>query len=257
MKNPRSPILEVWADSFREGEWFLQELATRHYDKHFSTELRHCFQPVYTFGPKEDPRFIAEVYGDYKSWSNVPRAVKSILGYGKPDIIAYDPLSDKVLMCVEETAAVPTGNQSLQRLERVWFAAKSRFPFVYLIGEYGLHKDGGIRRSSIWPTYLALKLSSQFKVVSLTLLYGSPSAPENYQVGSGQARLADFSNLIFLEWLGSDVREAKRRLLRQIFEEMVAFVRSQMNEIATYLPGSDMISSDAFLNFLVERATSE
>ena len=49
---------------------------------------------------------------------------------------------ESVLFGVEETAAVPTGNQSLQRLERVWYATTKGVPFTYLMGEYGLRKDG-------------------------------------------------------------------------------------------------------------------
>src|SRR2546428_236 len=80
---------------------------------------------------------------------------RGILEFGKPDAIIYDPVADEVLFAIEETAAVPTGNQSLQRLERVWYAASCGIPFAYLIGEYGLHKDQGVRRSSIWPVYLS------------------------------------------------------------------------------------------------------
>ena len=76
---------------------------------------------------------------------------------------------------------MPTGNQSLQRLERVWYAADQNIPFVYLLGKYGLHKDGNIRTTSIWPSYLALKLSTQYSIPSLTLLYGSRQNPEDYK----------------------------------------------------------------------------
>lgn len=172
--------------------------------------------------------------------------------YGKADIIVYDPVNDRIILSVEETAAVPTGNQSLQRLERVWFAAKNKIPFAYLISEYGLHKDGGVRRSSIWPVYLALKLSSQYRIPSLTLFYGSKTSPENYTVGSGVPILTELSHIYFMEWLGYDVAENKERLLKQIFDAMCAFVLGQKKEIAVLLPGTDSLN-DTLVDLLIER----
>jgi len=131
--------IEVWTDSFKEGEWFLQNLALKYYHGKYEISFEHNFQPIFHFAIEGERRLIAEIYGDYASWVDVPPSIKKILDYGKADIFVYDPIKHKVILSVEETAAVPTGNQSLQRLERVWFAAKNKIPFVYLISEYGLH----------------------------------------------------------------------------------------------------------------------
>jgi len=212
---------------------------------------RYNFQPVYTF--ESIPGFRLIVYGDYKCWDPVPEKVSQLLQIGKPDILLYDPSADKILLGVEETAAVPTGNQSLQRLERVWFAAESRIPFVYLIGEYGLHPDGGVRRSSIWPVYLALKLSSQHRVPSVTLFYGSAEQPEQYSVGSGLEQLSKLASIYIQEWLGDTKTDEKAEMLRSIFLRMTQFVRSQYKEIADLLPGRDSLTSREMIDFMVQR----
>ena len=63
--------------------------------------------------------------------------------------MAYDANSREILFAVEETAATPTGNQAMQRCERQYGSARFRIPYWYLISEYGLHRDGGVRRDSI------------------------------------------------------------------------------------------------------------
>jgi len=244
--------LEVWADSFKEGEWFVTNLATQ-----LRTPVRRTFkynfQPIFTFYQDEMPIFVATVYGDYKGWDPIPTVIADILANGKPDILLYDRTSNKVFFGVEETAAVPTGNQSLQRLERVWFSAIQQIPFVYLISEYGMHIDGGARRSSIWPSYLALKLSSQYQVPSLTLLYGDATHPEDYAVGPGVSDLAAVSYLIVRDWLGDDVKREKEAIFARIFQEMGQFIQSHASEIAPNLPGRSLLTSDAFLAFVAER----
>jgi len=214
---------------------------------------RYNFQPVFTFLEGGVPRFAATVYGDYRGWTPLPNKVKSILEYGKPDIMLYDALTDKVFLAVEETAAVPTGNQSLQRLERVVFAAEQRIPFVYLISEYGLHKDGGVRRSSIWPSYLALKLSSQHRVPSLTLLYSDRSHPEDYSYGTGVKDLSIVSYLFIREWLGEDVKREKEDAFANIFKAMGVFISDQYEEISPYLPGRSLLLTDDVWTFVARR----
>src|SRR5207237_1456906 len=112
---------------------------------------------------------------------------------------------DNILLVVEETNAVPTGNQSLQRLERIWKAADSRIPCIYLRPKYGMHIDGGLRTNSIWPAYLALKLNLQYDVLSLTLLFGDRSSPENYSVGTGVPLLGKISAQFIRWWLTGQV----------------------------------------------------
>lgn len=246
--------LEVWADSFKEGEWFLETLA-KEFPGEVQRSYRYNFQPTYSFSSKGSLQFIASVYGDYRGWEPLPIKIQQIIEYGKPDILLYDRNIDKVFLGIEETAAVPTGNQSLQRLERVLFSAQRRIPFVYLVSEYGLHKDGGKRRSSIWPSYLALKLSSQYQVPSLTLFYGDLEHPEDYAVGNGVQDLARISNLYILDWLGHDVTVAKKNLFQRVFAEMGSFVVDHAPEISSHVPGVSLLTSSEFLQLIAERAS--
>lgn len=248
--------LEVWADSFKEGEWFLENLASKFKKERVEKDYRFNFQPVFSFYDKDAPLFTATVYGDYKAWDPIPSKIRQILDYGKPDIILYDRNKDNPFFAVEETAAVPTGNQSLQRLERVCFAAEQAVPFAYLISEYGLHKDGGVRRSSIWPAYLALKLSSQYRVPSVTLFYSDAEHPEDYSVGNGVEDLAVVSYLYVREWLGEHVKKEKERVFLRIYKEMGSFILSQADEISPQLPGHLLLLSDDFLQFIAERVAS-
>jgi hypothetical protein len=245
-------VLELWCDSYKEGEWFLdnlKQLITGH-----KTVYAHGFQPVTTFSQDSDDEFTAVVYGEYRSWENVPKKLVELLEYGKPDIILYDPKEEEILLALEETAAVPTGNQSMQRLERVWYSAHARIPFVYLISEFGRHKDGGLRRTSIWPAYLSLKLSCQYKIPSLVLLYGSHEDPEDYSVGDGVDLLTRFGHSQILQWLGHDTTESKRKLLKNAFASMGKFIQCQYLEISEKLPGVNMLENEDFLDFVVGRA---
>lgn len=245
--------LQVWADSFKEGEWFLINLAQNYYKNSFDVKYKFNFQPIITFYQDGGILFEAIVFAPYRNWSPIPSPVRKILEYGKPDVILYDPDVNQVFFAVEETAAVPTGNQSLQRLERVCFAAEQGIPFVYLVSEYGLHIDGHVRRSSIWPSYLALKLTSQYQVISLTLLYGDAQHPEDYNIGTGVHDLAEISDVIIKEWLGESVEERKRMLLKKIIRKMCDFILDQYWEISPHLPGRNLLSKDEFHEALVQR----
>lgn len=247
--------LEVWADSFHEGEWFLQLLATQHTGT-IRRSYRFNFQPWYAFEQNGQVQFVATVYGAYRCWDPVPPVIEELLSFGKPDVILYDRASDKIFFAVEETAAVPTGNQSLQRLERVHFAAERCIPFVYLVSEFGLHKDGGVRRTSIWPSYLALKLSSQYMVPSVTLLYGDRLHPEDYTWGSGLDDLKTLSYLYVREWLGDDVTAAKAAYFAAAYATMGTFIASQVDDISPRLPGRHLLSAPDFLTFIAKRITS-
>jgi hypothetical protein len=97
--------------------------------------------------------------------------------------------SDEILLAVEETAATPTGNQALQRCERQFGAAREGFPFWYLISEFGIHSDGGLRRDSIWPTLMGLELMSTTQVPSVVLHYSDAANPEDYYSGTGMQSL--------------------------------------------------------------------
>lgn len=247
--------LEVWSDSFHEGEWLLEMISC--FFGNVTRTYLHNFQPHYTFFQNGVPLFAATVYGSYRGWNPVPEPIAETIGYGKPDIMLFDRSANKVFFAVEETAAVPTGNQSLQRLERVWFAAEQNIPFVYLVSEYGMHIDGGARRTSIWPSYLALKISSQYRIPSLTLLYGDSQHPENYDVGTGVSDLADVTYLFIREWLGENVAAEKAQVFRRVFSEMGDFILDQVDEISPLLPGRNLLTSEEFLDFMAARIAYE
>lgn len=229
------------------------ENLARVYDGTCERGYRYNFQPTFTFYLDTKPRFEAVVYGDYKGWEPLPELVEEVISYGKPDIILFDREANKIILGVEETAAVPTGNQSLQRLERVLFSAQKRIPFIYLVSEYGLHKDGGLRRSSIWPSYLALKLSTQFQAPSLTLLYSDREHPEDYDYGGGVRDLATISHLYVLEWLGEQVKDEKEAALARVYREMGEFILEHTGDISPNLPGRALLTDASFLHFIAER----
>jgi len=249
--------LEVWSDTFKEGEWFLETLSVRFGPGNSRCTYRHGFQPVYTFLSSGGPELEVVVYGDYDAWDPLPEPVRTLISHARPDIVLYDHATGQIILAVEETAAVPTGNQSLQRLERVWFAARQRVPFAYLVSEYGMHVDGGARRTSIWPAYLALKLSSQYRVPSLALLYGDAEHPEDYAVGAGVADLSRMAYVLVREWLGDDVAVEKRELFVRVFREMGEFIVEQAGEISPYLPGLDLLASPDFVDFIAGRVASD
>lgn len=243
--------LEVWADSYKEGEWFITAVADFAGVK-YDVDYIHNFQPRFRFEGLHE--FEAVVYGDYRSWNPLPPAVSDIIAYGKPDIMLYDRSADRVILGIEETAAVPTGNQALQRLERVVYSAQSSVPFIYLIAEYGLHKDGGVRRTSIWPSYLALKLTGHYGVPSLTLLYGDADHPEDYEYGEGVRSMAELGWLFVLDWLGDDVRGAKKIAYTQAYGEMAEFIVDHADDISPRLPGRDVLGAEAFAEYVGEEA---
>jgi len=249
--------VEIWADSFREGEWLLQTLADSVPPTTIDVYYEYGFRPVYEFGQLGDITSLrATVYGDYRAWPNLPEQIDQLLGYGRPDIVAYSRADDLILFGVEETAAVPTGNQSLQRLERVWYAATKQIPFVYLMGEYGLHKDGGVRRTSIWPAYLSIKLSGQFTCPSLILTYGDKEHYDDYNVGYGLQQTGQFVYLALAKKAKLNVKTEEKNLYKAVFQDMAGFILNQMDEIAPFCPGKQMLGREDFAEFLASRIVS-
>ena len=109
-------IIELWSDSFHEGDWACSNLENLHKTNGYTVRKTYQdgFLPVYEYVfPNEILRI--KVYGSYTSWSPLPEAISKLISWGKPDFLAYDPESKKILFAVEETAAIPTGNQALQR----------------------------------------------------------------------------------------------------------------------------------------------
>ena len=248
--------VEVWSDSFREGEWLVDTVLSVVPHGKVEVSYEFGFRPIYEIqhlGAIQGVR--AQVYGDYKAWRNIPKQIAELLEYGKPDIVMYSKKEDIVLLSVEETAAVPTGNQSLQRLERVWYAATKGIPFAYLMGEYGLHKDGGVRRTSIWPAYLSIKLSSQFRCPSIVLTYGDKERHDDYSVGSGLKQTGEFVYLRLAKWSGLDVRVTEKSFYKDVYRHMCNFVLDQMEEIARLSPGRELLHREDFAEFLADRVT--
>lgn len=247
--------LEIWSDSFKEGEWAVESLLSGRFiveDRQFI----YNFQPWYLLrDPISGIGIDVSVFGDYSAWPDRPDAIATLTSIGKPDVVLYDPDTDAILLAIEETNAVPTGNQACQRLERVWWAAASQIPFIYLLGEWGTHIDGNVRRSSIWPSYLALKLSLQYRVPSLTALYGSRDHPDDYSVGAGLAFTAHYSQFSVERWLNpaSVPEDTELALLTQGFVDMGRFIHSHADEIAPMLPAKNELIDDEFIRAVARR----
>lgn len=242
--------IEIWADSFKEGEFILEQINQVFSGGGISYEFG--FLPSLTISiNSQQIKFTA--FGYYSAWSNIPTKISELLKFGKCDAIIYDPNNDKIIFAYEETSAVPTGNQSLQRLERVWFAAKSLIPFVYLISKFGLHIDGGIRTISIWPSYLALKLSAQYKIPSLTLLYGNEEHPEDYSIGNSSRHLRQLLKWFLENHLsGNSDTDTLRTLLSEIYKEMCEFIYYHSDSISENLVGKKQLIDKNFYKFLTE-----
>ena len=248
--------IEIWADSFHEGNWCcecIRDIATQ---AGYSVKKSyiHGFQPHYII-QKDAVIFELTVYGSYRSWSPVPEKISELLDWGKPDFVAFDATENKILFAVEETAATPTGNQAMQRCERQYGSARLKIPYWYLISEFGVHRDGGIRRDSIWPTIAALKLSVIKKTPCVVLHYSDIDNPENYNAGSG----VDFLFTSLFAILVNHVRGKKLlcdldSVLKNQYQEMLNFVLSQWQKIIDFLPSEKIISDPKTAEYLAEIA---
>lgn len=231
--------LELWADSFHEGDWACNLIGKALISQGGTHNVFYegGFLPIHTYS-KENWVLRLTVYGSYKSWKPLPTQINDLLSWGKPDFLVYDKGIQKILFAAEETAAVPTGNQALQRCERMYGSVRSKIPFWYLISEFGIHKDGGVRRDSIWPTVMALKASKGLNTPCVVLHYSDVDNPENYLSGFGLQSLFD----ILLDMLINDVLSrnimhgVSTKLVKQ-YSHMVDFVESQWNRMLDYLPG--------------------
>ena len=63
--------LEVWADSFHEGQWCCENVADKMRDLGFNIQHSYIngFQPSFIMA-KDDITIKFIVYGSYKSWNN-------------------------------------------------------------------------------------------------------------------------------------------------------------------------------------------
>ena len=234
--------LEFWADSFHEGDWACRGMAK--FLKTIDLKFIDNFIPQYTFELDRDNYLEITVLGSYKNWKSLPQVIDSLLLWGKPDLIVYDPLSQSIILAAEETAAVPTGNQALQRCERIYGSSRSRIPFWYLLSEYGTHIDGGIRRASIWPTILSLKLSCIHGVPSMVLHYSDKSQPEDYTAGKGYKELFKIIIACVMSWAKLSSREMLVPILSEQYRDMLDFVSDQQNNITKFIPGIYELNKD-------------
>lgn len=249
--------IEIWADSFHEGNWCCDCISDIAKKSGYTVQKSYVrgFQPQYVIKKASDILELT-VYGSYKSWSPIPKKIKELTDWGKPDFVAFDAIENKILFAVEETAATPTGNQATQRCERQYGSARLKIPYWYLISEFGVHRDGGIRRDSIWPTIAAIKLSVIRKTPCVVLHYSDIDNPENYNVGSGVNLL--FTSLFRI--LANHIKGERplhnlENVLEKQYQEMLKFVLSQWQNIIDFLPSEDVLSDPETAKYLAEIAT--
>lgn len=252
-------LIEIWADSFHEGEWCCENIIHQFALKGYrcTKSYHNGYLPVYTM--ENDTTSLAfEVYGSYKSWTNVPSKVNDVIEWGKPDFIAYSPTDDKILFAVEETAATPTGNQGTQRCERQFGSAHLRIPYWYFISEFGQHSDGGIRRDSLWPTIAALKLTKLYKTPCMVVHYSDSINVEDYNAGKGLRFLFCALTQIVDNFINGkpNLHNMKDILLEQ-YQDMLEFVLSQWRNVVDYIPSEDLLRATSTAVALSDYALDE
>ena len=235
--------IELWADSFHEGNWCCSNLANIANKNGFTIEKKYLrgFIPKFIF-KKNNDSISFTVYGSYRSWSPIPKKIADLIDWGKPDFLAYDKSEDKIIFAVEETAAIPTGNQALQRCERQYGSSRAKVPYWYLISEFGIHKDGGVRRDSIWPSIAGIKLSIHNKTPSIVLHYSDSENPEDYQSGNGVNSLFNTLFLFVTNHLyEKNIYDGTLDYLESQYREMIQFINSQWESIIDFLPGIGLL----------------
>ena len=249
--------IEIWSDSFHEGDWCCSSLAQIALSNGFSVKRNYVrgLQPHYVFSSGQTEIELL-VFGSYKSWSPLPEKVKELIDWGKPDFVAYSAAQKSILFAVEETAATPTGNQAMQRCERQYGSARFRIPYWYLISEFGIHRDGGIRRDSIWPSIAALKLSILHETPCMVLHYSDINNPEDYERGSGVRLLFASLFLILRNFAeGKPALDGLAPLLENQYKEMLRFINSQWENIIDFLPSQALVNDPNTPRILSEIVT--
>ena len=228
----------LWADSFHEGEWACRSVGAKveSLGGTYSASYLQGFIPCFDF-ELDSKKFRLTVYGNYSSWDPQPQTLKDLLAWGKPDLVLIREDTDQILLAVEETAATPTGNQALQRCERQFGSAKEGFPFWYLIAEFGLHSDGGVRRDSIWPTLMGLELMAATQVASIVLHYSDLENPESYSSGKGMNALFEAITQVLLNVTqGKSALLGLEGVLKEQIDDMVDFVKETWMSSLYVLP---------------------
>jgi hypothetical protein len=231
--------LEFWADSFHEGNWACEELS-----KFFTLKNLHYeqgFIPVFLFEIDTEKELEITVFGSYKNWSPLPKPIAELLECGKPDLVVFDPEEQKILLAVEETAAVPTGNQALQRCERIYGSLRLGIPFWYLLGEFGMHVDGGVRRDSIWPTVLGIKLSCIKRTPCMVLHYSDLNHPEDYSVGEGVRSLYSALSIKIGIFVGTKTLSDLQPILKEQYGHMIKFIENQGANVVDFIPNKEVL----------------
>jgi hypothetical protein len=121
-------------------------------------------------------------------------------------------------------------------------------PFLYLLPDYGRHKDGKVRRTSVWPVFLAAKLSMQYNTISLVFTFGDQEHPEDYSVGDGPGLFFDFVLTVLKEYAGSptvECRAAQEAIISQARRGMKQFAGEHAPTMLKVLPGYCESGSDA------------
>lgn len=252
-------VIEIWADSFHEGRWACENLAIEIKERGGTASVTYDrgFIPVYEYSIGEHNVTLV-VYGSYRSWSPVPEKVVALLDWGKPDFLAYLPDEDKILFAVEETAAVPTGNQALQRCERLLGSARSKIAFWYLLPEYGLHIDGGVRRDSIWPTLMALTLTQRYRQPCVVLHYADKDHPEDYSKGLGLRLLfRGLCELLLQEITEAHETSSYEAVLTEQYSDMLRFLSEQWASQIDFLPDASRLSEPEYSALLARQALGD
>lgn len=228
--------LELWCDSFHEGIWAADGIV-RHWPEAVVTVSYDLgFIPRYTISAGIVELNIV-VYGGYGNWNPLPDKVRELIAWGKPDIVGFDRAEDTILFAVEETAAVPTGNQALQRCERMHGAAKMGVPFWYLLSQFGTHIDQGTRQASTWPALMAVALSVSCRLPSVVLLYSSALSPEDYSAGEGGTQLFDALSRIVVNFAsGRSALEGLDADLTLQYRSLLGFVQDTYANVTDFLP---------------------
>jgi hypothetical protein len=234
----KSKTFQLWADSFHEGEWACRAIGSQieMMSGQFQVEYINGFLPEFRYH-LSDQEFTINVYGNYASWSPQPEELTRLLAWGKPDLVLIEEDTQKIILAVEETAATPTGNQALQRCERQYGSSKEGFPFWYLIAEFGIHTDGGIRRDSIWPTLMGLETMSSLNIPSIVLHYSDLENPEDYTSGFGMSSLFRIISSVLINVVNEypALRGLEEELTKQILA-MEDFVKQSWKSSLYLLP---------------------
>lgn len=237
--------VELWCDSFHEGAWAAEGIVQQWPKAVVTRSHRLGFIPQYSVQLGQ-LRLELEVFGGYGNWKDLPPKVRELLDWGKPDIVGYDRSNDTVLFAVEETAAVPTGNQALQRCERMHGAGTMKVPFWYLLSQFGTHIDEGMRQASPWPALMAVALTATFRTPSIVLLYSSEASPEDYSAGEGMVQLFRMLAKMLENY------STNKKLLVGLddelgghFASMLRFVGNTYANVTDFLPHAELLSEPA------------